>query len=58
MKIKDMIEIIGIKDIPLNMIKAGKLNKDKLSIWGDRNGINFYEDETIWSVSINEYCKE
>ena len=58
MKIKDMIEIIGIKDIPLNMIKAGKLNKDKLSIWGDRNGINFYEDETIWSVSINENCKE
>lgn len=58
MKIKEMIDIIGIKGIPFIPQQAGMRKKGQLSIYANDNGINFFQHETIWGISIDDNCKE
>ena len=58
MKIKEMIDIIGIKGIPFIEKQPGRSEKNQLTVYGDANGVNYWKDATIWFLSIDENCKE
>lgn len=61
MKIFDMIKILGLdtdESLPIIPDKPGKQPLNELSIYAKTDGVHFWENATIWFLSIDEKCKE
>lgn len=58
MKILETIDILGINDVPVKPYIAGYAPKDMLTIYSDKNGIHFWDEATIWFVSIDDNNKD
>jgi len=57
MKILEAIDILGINDVPVKPYTAGYAPKDMLTIYSDKAGIHFWDEATIWFVSIDDNNK-
>jgi len=59
MKIIELIELIDLdKDIPFIPLDAGKHPANELTIYSNADGICFWKDAEISSLSISENCKD
>lgn len=59
MKISEMIEILNINNaVPFIPYPGGYGKKEQLTIYSTNEGICFWEDATIWFISIDENNKD
>lgn len=57
MTIKQVISLINIKDIPFIPQMSGIREKGKLSIYSSKQGVCYWNGESIWSIGIDQNCQ-
>lgn len=57
MTIKQVISLINIKDIPFIPQMSGVREKGKLSIYSSKQGVCYWNGESIWSIGIDQNCQ-
>lgn len=54
MKIINVIDIMGDFNAPVIPMPAGRRPKGTLPIYATEKGVHFYEDDTIWGISLDD----
>lgn len=57
MKISDVIEICQIPDTTFIPVPAGYSKRNRLTIYPTRQGVCYWEDASVWFLTIDENCK-